>query len=109
MNKLWILLKITILNEFGINKFKDKKIQGKIKDISMLLLISISLVIFFISNLFGSIAISSYLKTNGIADLILLSGSITTFIVIFFFTMIRAQGVYLHLLSILQKVIILFT
>ena len=42
MNKLWALLKITILNEFGINKFKDKKIQGKIKDISMLLLISIS-------------------------------------------------------------------
>lgn len=93
MNKLWALLKITILNEFSINKFKDKKIQGKIKDIFMVLLIALSLLIFFISSLFGSIAISDYLKTNGTVDLILLSGFITTFIVIFFFTMIKAQGV----------------
>ena len=93
MNKLWALLKITILNEFSINKFKDKKTKGKIKDISMILLISISLIIFFISNLFSSILISQYLKANEILDIMLVSGFIITFIVIFFFTMIRAQGV----------------
>lgn len=93
MNKLGALLKITILNEFGLNKFKEKRAKGKIKDISILLLISISLVIFFISNLAGSIAISTYLKTNGIIDLILLSAFITTSIIIFFLMIIRAQGV----------------
>ncbi|WP_300381389.1 hypothetical protein [Clostridium sp.] len=93
MNKLGALLKITILNEFGLNKFKEKKLNGKIKDIFIVLLISISLVIFFVSNLFSAIFLSNYLKTNGILDLILLSGFITNSIVIFFITMIRAQGV----------------
>ena len=93
MNKLKALLKITILNEFGINKFKEKKLNGKVKDIFLILLISISLIMFFISNIFSSIFLSQYLKANGILDLILLSGFITTFTAIFFIIIIRAQGV----------------
>ena len=93
MNKLKALLKITILNEFGINKFKEKKLKGKVKDIFFGLLIVLSLVMFFVSNLFSSILLSEYLKANEILDLILLSGFITTFTVIFFIIIIRAQGV----------------
>lgn len=92
MNNLMSLLKISLINSFGINKITKGTTKDRIKYISILLIISLSLLVFFISNIIGSVFITESLKEYQMAEITVASALITSFLMVFILNIIKNQG-----------------